>query len=63
MKQWEIKAHRIVSELCLEEYKKVNAGKKRHKPYRVPELAQEILDCIKTDDEELCKYIFLTRGL
>lgn len=64
--KWEQKAHRLIHDLCMESYKKENYAKngmkkKRHHPYRVPELAQDLVDCVKTDNEEQAKYIFLTR--
>jgi hypothetical protein len=61
---WEYKAEKIISELCLESYKQANyfkngQKKKKHVPYSVPAIAQELLNCIKTDDEEKAKAIFI----
>jgi hypothetical protein len=66
MKLWEKKAHELIYDLCFEEYKKVNRDKrgikkKKHIPYRPPELAEELHNCIKNEDEERAKFIFLTR--
>ena len=56
---WESKAHSIISELCLAEYRKANPkGQKRHKPYTVPSVARELVDCLGRGDEATAKAIF-----
>ncbi len=60
-KTWEDKAHRLIYDLCQEEYEKKNLERKRHVPYHVPSLAQDLIECIKYNKEEEAKYIFHTR--
>jgi hypothetical protein len=64
MQTWRDKAHRIISDLCRQSYlqaETTKAGKrrKRHVPYSVPQAAQDLIDCIKTNNEERAKAIFL----
>jgi hypothetical protein len=61
---WQDKAQKIVSELCMESYRRANyfsngKKRKRHVPYSVPSMALDLLKCIKNDDEETAKAIML----
>lgn len=38
---------------------KAGKRRKRHVPYSVPQAAQDLIDCIKTNNEERAKAIFL----
>ena len=64
---WEDKAHRLISAMCLTAYQKANPkplyGKKKAKPYQVPALAQTLVECLNTNNEEKAKAIFLTYNL
>ncbi len=61
------KAHRIIGVLCMASYVKANTRKngrryKKHRPYSVPEEAQDIIDCLNRDDEPTLKAIFMERN-
>jgi hypothetical protein len=61
MKAWQEKAHRLIYNLCKTSYQQANYKKsKKHIPYSVPELAQELIDCLNTEDEVRAKDIFLS---
>lgn len=61
MKPWAEKANRIISKLCLQAYREANPIKrKKHRPYVVPSLAQELVECLDTDDELRAKRLFLS---
>lgn len=62
---WEQKAHRIIQNLCRESYNQSNtsaSGKKykKHRPYSVPELAEDLIECLANQDEERAKALFLS---
>lgn len=58
---WEDKAHRLIALLCRASYKQANARpRKKHRPYSVPETAQELIACLDTRDEKRAKAIFLS---
>lgn len=60
MKLWEVKAHKIIGELCLSSYRQSNNGKrKKHTPYAVPYLAQDLIRCLGKRDEIRAKEIFM----
>ena len=62
---WRDKANKIIGDLCYESYRKTNFkpnGKrksKKHIPYSIPIMAEELLDCLKRDDEIRAKQIFM----
>ena len=64
MERWKHKAHRLIHNACTIEYLSANttkAGKKywKHIPYIVPEIAENLIDFLNTDNEERAKAIFL----
>lgn len=61
---WRDKANREIAKLCLASWRQANVKadgtiRKRHVPYAVPELAQTLVDCLKRDDEQTAKAIFV----
>jgi len=65
---WREKASREIARMCFESWKFVNFNKqgkqyKRHRPYSVPELARELVDCLgnwdQTAGEKRAKQIFV----
>jgi hypothetical protein len=61
--RWVDKANGIISTLCKESYAKANINpdgtkRKRHVPYAVPPLAQALVECLGTCDEERAKALF-----
>ena len=56
---WQEKAHRLIAEMCEASYRQSNPpGKRRHVPYSVPALAQELVACLNANDEERAKAVF-----
>lgn len=64
MNTWESKAKRIIRLLCERSYREANFRNgrklKRHVPYSVPEIAQELVRALGNNDEETAKAIFLS---
>ena len=63
MPEWMKKAHRVIGELCLASFKAANQKSdgsyyKRHRPYTVPSMAEALIECLNTEDEERAKAIF-----
>jgi hypothetical protein len=65
---WEDKAASIISNLCTESYRQANllpngTWRKKHRPYTVPPLAQQLVDILGLHDrveaEERTKALFL----
>lgn len=56
---WRDKANQIIARECLAAYREANEGRKRHIPYRVPPIAQALVDCLREGDEERAKAIFV----
>ena len=61
---WRNKVNQVILALCAEAYKKANIlpngqKRKRHVPYVVPELAQELVKALGEDNEEKCKSLML----
>ena len=57
MISWELKAHSIIKELCIESYQQSKAGNaKRHKPYAVPLFAQELVKVLGWHDRAAAEY-------
>ncbi len=69
---WQTKAHKIIGDLCMESYLQANPKAmkfhdkygaftpvKRHNPYSVPLLAEQLINCLNQDDEETAKAIFI----
>lgn len=64
MTTWRDKANRVISADCMAEWREANTlpngrRRKRHVPYSVPKTAQELVECLKSDDEERAKAIFI----
>jgi hypothetical protein len=65
---WQGKANKIIAELCTESYRQANMLgdgrlRKKHVPYRVPRVAEELVACLKTGDEMTAKAIFMQLAL
>jgi hypothetical protein len=61
MTPWRAKCHRIINNLSNEAYKEKNpVPGKRHRPYTVPQLAADLVECLNKDDELKAKQLFLT---
>jgi hypothetical protein len=63
MKPWEQKANRIIAELSRRSWLQANLLKndrlrKRHAPYSVPPLAEALMECLGSGDEERAKALF-----
>lgn len=68
MSAWKEKANRVIASLCLDAYRKANYGRnglkrKKHHPYRVPDDAQILVECLKCDDEETAKSLFVRQAV
>ena len=66
MRDWRTKAQDEILKLCRQSYVQANTRKdgkryKKHQAYAVPVLAEELVDCLNTEDEERAKAIFLFR--
>ena len=64
---WQDQVKRAIGALCRVSYLQANLlpnGKlrRRHVPYSVPDVAQDLIDCLNTDDEERAKAIMLVNG-
>jgi len=58
---WIDKAERLIASLSLDAYRTANPiPRKRHKPYTIPPLARELVECIGTNDEHRAKRLFLS---
>ena len=62
---WERKAHDIIARLCYASYRQTNTKKdgtmyKKKRPYSVPKLAADLVECLGAEDEERAKAIFLS---
>ena len=65
MKPWREKANNIIDALCMESYLQANTRKdgkpyKKHRGYSVPLLAEQLVECLDTDDEIRAKTLFLS---
>jgi transposase-like protein len=65
---WIEKAHKVIAAECRKSYEHMNCLpngqlRKKHVPYSVPELAEEMLRCIRENDEATAKSIFLRLAL
>lgn len=63
MSTWQDKAHRLIADMCRTSYLQTNRkpnGRlyKRHRPYSVPLHAQELVECLRREDEVGAKQIF-----
>ena len=61
---WRGKCHRIIHTECKRSYEQANrlkSGKlrKRHRPYSVPEIAQDMIHFLDTNDERGAKAMFI----
>jgi len=61
---WHAKAHRLIAEMCQASYAHANRKAdgtlyRRHRPYSVPALAGELVDCLGANNEEGAKAVFL----
>lgn len=64
MNTWKEKAHRVINDLCRQSYLKSNrlpdgTLRKRHVPYSIPQEAQDLIRCLKDNDEVGAKEMFL----
>lgn len=60
-KPWAEKANRIIAAVCADAYRAANpTPRKRHRPYHVPDIARDLVDCLNTDDEQRAKSLFLS---
>lgn len=66
IKPWAKKAYRLISIMCEQSYRQANpepkvpGTRRKHKPYAVPALAQDLIRCLNTDDEVEAKRIFMS---
>ena len=64
MKAWQEKAHNLIFKLSQSSYMQANyrRGKKlaKHVPYSVPNLAEDLISCLNTENEERAKDLFLS---
>lgn len=65
MDAWRTKANRLIAQMCLQAYREANPKPKharripKHIPYRVPQMAQDLVTCLQTNDERTAKAIFI----
>ena len=64
MKPWKNKVHRIISKLSMKAYHEANTLKngrirKKHKSYTVPQIVDELIECLNNNDEQRAKSIFV----
>lgn len=62
---WRGKAEKIIAELSRQSYEQANrlpSGqlRKKHVPYSTPTMAQDLVECLNTHDEERAKALFLS---
>lgn len=60
---WREKANKLIEKMSFDAYKKANilpSGQKRkkHVPYSIPFHAEQLVECLKDNDEERAKAIF-----
>lgn len=65
---WQHKAHRMISEMCMTEWRRANVKadgsmRKRHVPYAVPDDAKMLMECLRTNDEITAKEYFVRRAV
>lgn len=56
---WRDKANEIIARECLAAYRAANEGRNRHIPYRVPPIAQALVECLREGNEGRAKAIFV----
>lgn len=57
---WHDKAKQIIAEECRAAWRAANPpGRKRHKPYRVPEIADALIAALNKNDEHEAKRLFV----
>lgn len=59
---WQDRAHQMIAEAAKEAYLKAGNKwpanlNKKHKPYTLPKWCDELVECMKRDDEERAKAI------
>lgn len=64
MVPWREKANRIIYQLCERSYVQANTSKtgkrsRKHRPYAVPDEAQILVECLRDDNEEKAKALFI----
>ena len=58
---WVEKANRLIAIASLDAYRKANPHpRKKHRPYTIPVIADDLVRCVKTDNELEAKRIFLS---
>jgi len=66
IKPWAKKAHRLIGILSYHSYRQANPKPKiqgtrcKHRPYVVPQLAEDLIRCLNTENEVEAKRIFLS---
>lgn len=60
-KAWRAKAHRVIYDMCHRSWLQQNTGRdgklyKNHRQYSIPELAQELIECLGMHDQKLGEY-------
>ena len=63
MNTWQDKANRIIGAQCANAWRQANAGKRKHIPYSVPSVSQELVECLGTNDEHKAKALFIKLAL
>jgi hypothetical protein len=64
---WRRKAHTIIESLAWQSYQQTNYDRsgrkyKKHRPYRLPMVAEVLVECLNTNDEIRAKVLFATYG-
>lgn len=57
---WRKKADRLIAVACRQAWLGAGNPSKRHKPYGVPGIAQDLIECLDSNDENRAKEIFLS---
>lgn len=58
---WQDKARRLIDTACRQAYVAANPpGTRKHRPYHVPDIARDLIQCLNTDDEHTAKALFLS---
>ena len=64
---WQDRVKKIIEQLAYQAYTQANTKKgggryKRHRPYSVPPVCGELLECLNNNDEERAKAIMMFNG-
>lgn len=63
LEHWETRAHSLIAELARVSYLEANTDRRgnryrRHRPYSLPTIARDLVECLGTRNEERAKAIF-----